>query len=113
MLWFSLNQPLTLQHAQSFEQSCPTHTDRQRVFSVAALIGALLSTTFSVMLRGSAKSRSGSFCLYTCFLSQITDVYSKHAQYICFVSLLDVFFFFLIIRRPPSSPLFPSPTLFR
>src|SRR2546421_4605888 len=28
-------------------------------------------------------------------------------------SLLFFFFFFLMIRRPPRSPLFPSPTLFR
>src|SRR2546430_14984532 len=29
------------------------------------------------------------------------------------LSLMLFFFFFLMIRRPPSSPLFPNPTLFR
>src|SRR3954465_4302471 len=31
----------------------------------------------------------------------------------CVVKCVILFFFFLIIRRPPRSPLFPSPTLFR
>src|SRR2546421_70476 len=33
----------------------------------------------------------------------------------CYFSLLQrsIFFFFLMIRRPPRSPLFPSTTLFR
>src|SRR5207245_10922936 len=46
------------------------------------------------------------------------DTVSRHppclsAAYCCYVPLLNHFLFFLIIRRPPISTLFPYTTLFR
>src|SRR5436853_6663109 len=49
------------------------------------------------------------------YLSQLTSIHSLSYLFspLCYFRLCFLFFFFLMIRRPPRSTLFPYTTLFR